>query len=36
MIKKGLEDVVKFVKENSHTNIVIMEAPKSAAMNFDH
>jgi HKD family nuclease len=26
--KKGLEHIVKFVKENSHTNIVIMEAPQ--------
>jgi hypothetical protein len=26
--KKGLKHMVKFVKENSHTNIVIMEAPQ--------
>jgi hypothetical protein len=26
--KKALEHMVKFVKENSHTNIVIMEAPQ--------
>jgi hypothetical protein len=25
--KKGLEHMVKFVKENSHTSIVIMKAP---------
>jgi lysophospholipase L1-like esterase len=27
MTKKGLEHLVKFVKQNSHTNIVIMKAP---------